>query len=156
MQMAGAQYRSRNVAWNRAGASSTLQLDLAGAYPEATGVAAWEREIVLERGTGVTVRDRYRLTRPVVRIELALLTPSQVAIEADGSVILTAAPLPDGHHSATGRLQTEIPAAQVRVETVNTGGDSRLSLVWGARLHRIVWTLPRPPREATLVWRILT
>ena len=57
MQLPGAQYRAQEVSCELE--SCTLAMELAGAYPKECGIRSYRREIRLEKGREIVVRDSF-------------------------------------------------------------------------------------------------
>jgi hypothetical protein len=144
MQVPGREFAAREVLCELDAEQASLALDIAPAYPVEAGITHWQRVIRLGRGAGVTVQDDYELARPTDRIELSLLTPSQLVLAAPGVVELQ--PLSFGVERRSAALRFTYPVAlfTVRLEEVPIT-DERLGGVWGTRLHRIVFTAANPP-----------
>ena len=97
------------------------------------------------RGDRVTVTDHYALTDDVGEIAMLLLTPSAPSLEADGRVRLESRMLPEAVASAAGTIAIEAEGGEVTLGEISID-DSRLSPVWGKRLHTIRLVLRQPAR----------
>jgi hypothetical protein len=84
-QGTGAAYAARVVRAGDAGNRAELVLDLAGAYPDDSGVERWERGIALERHHAVVVDDAWLLRSPA-RVELTLLLRDEPSLGDDPSL----------------------------------------------------------------------
>lgn len=144
-QREGKSFRARDVAYEADDERMRFTLDLRDAYPPEARIGEWRREIELLRGDRVTVTDHYTLTADVGEIAMVLLTPSVPSLEADGSVRLTSQMLPEALASADGTMTVEAEGGDVTFGEIPLD-DSRLSPVWGKRLHTIQLVLHRPAR----------
>ena len=142
-QQVGAAYRSRDVAYEAGDERMRFSLDLRDAYPSEARIGQWRREIELVRGDRVTVTDNYTLTAEIGEIALMLLTPSAPSLENDGRVRLDSQMLPEAVASAAGTVSFEAEGVEVTLGDIPID-DTRLSPVWGKRLHTIRFVLRRP------------
>ena len=148
-QPAGGVYRARDVAYEADDGRMRFTLDLRDAYPPEARIGQWRREFELVRGDRFTVTDHYTLTADVGEIALVLLTPSAPSLEAGGRVRLESRMLPDAVSSAAGTITVEAEGGDVTLGEIPLD-DSRLSPVWGKRLHTIRLVLRRPARTGRL------
>jgi hypothetical protein len=144
------EYRSRGVHHAADADGSLLELDLTGAYPEDAGIGEWRRRAEL-RGGEVVVSDRFALEREVDRLSWSLMTPCTVET-ADRTIQLGARDLEDGRRTGELEVAIEAPEVDLSCELVEIT-DSRLRIVWGGTLHRIVLAWPHPPRNGELLCR---
>jgi hypothetical protein len=154
MQAPGQEYAARDVAYEAGDASSSLSLDIAGAYPAEAGVSTWHRKIEHRRGIGVFVEDDYVLSRPAGEIVLSLLTPSRVRLAGKRRMKLGHAPLPGGRTAAQGTMDAVFPegaTVTIHAEAL-TFDDMRLCASWGSRLERVVIRLEKPPLAGKLLF----
>ncbi len=123
----GAAYRSRNVIFNPA--KSTFSLDLAGAYPAEASVEKWQRTYRLDTKTGLTIQDEFKLKKAVQPNRLNFLTWGKPDISVPGSILL---------EKEGVKLKITYNASQFSpsVETVSLP-DTRLSSVWGEQIYRL-------------------
>ncbi len=148
-QLAGAAYRARDVAYEADDARMRFTLDLRDAYPPEARIGQWRREIELVRGDRVTVTDHYTLTADVGEIAMVLLTPSAPSLEAGGRVRLESRMLPGAVASANGMITVEAEGVDITLGEIPLD-DTRLSPVWGKRLHTIRLVMRRPARTGRL------
>ena len=144
-QRVGKTFRAQDVAYEADDERMSFSLDLREAYPPEARIGEWRREIELLRGDRVTVTDHYALTDDVGEIAMLLLTPSAPSLEADGCVRLESRMLPEALASAAGTITVEAEGVEVTLGEIPID-DSRLSPVWGKRLHTIRLVLHRPAR----------
>lgn len=150
-QAPGAQFAARDVVFESGEQTTRFSLDIAGAYPSEVGINHWRRTICLRRGEAVEIEDDYVLKQAPQSLTLSLLTPSKVALDTPGQLILTPADLPDGRQSAAGIVQYDAAKFAPSVETIVIS-DQRMSGVWGQRLYRIVLTAQSPQQQD--VWKL--
>jgi hypothetical protein len=148
-QQAGRTFRARDLEYEADDQRMCFALDLREAYPPEAHIGTWRREIDLRRGDCVTVTDNYTLTGDVGEIAMLLLTPSTPTLEADGSISLKSCMLPEALASADGTIAIEAEGAEVTLGEIAID-DSRLSPVWGKRLHTIRIVLRQPARTGRL------
>jgi hypothetical protein len=141
-QSPGAAFAARAVRAEMMDDHAQLALDLAGVYPAAAGVRAWERTIRLERGA----RSRIVLTE---RWELAA-APATLALH-----LLLADPVEEG----PGWLRCRTPTRPLtiaydpalfaaRIEPLAID-DRRLGPVWGERIYRVILDVIDPTAQGT-------
>lgn len=123
----GAEYRSRNVKFDSA--KSTFSLDLAGAYPAEAAVEKWQRTYQLSPKSGLSIQDDFKLKQTSKPNQLNFLTWGKPDVSVPGIVIL---------EKEGVKLRIAYDAAQFEpsVETV-TLTDKRLSDVWGNEIYRL-------------------
>ncbi|WP_339924669.1 heparinase II/III family protein [uncultured Cyclobacterium sp.] len=61
-QNPGMKYRASKVSHEAKKNSSSMSLDISKAYPESSGLVSYKRDLSLDRGKKVTVRDQYQLS----------------------------------------------------------------------------------------------
>lgn len=123
----GAEYRSRNVKFDSA--KSTFSLDLAGAYPAEAAVEKWQRTYQLSQKSGLSIQDDFKLKQTSKPNQLNFLTWGKPDVSVPGIVIL---------EKEGVKLRIAYDAAQFEpsVETVSLT-DKRLSDVWGNEIYRL-------------------
>jgi hypothetical protein len=148
-QQPGRAFRARHAAVDADDDRMRFTLDIQEAYPPEAGLKRWRREITLLRGDHVTVTDAYELTADAAAITLLLLTPSRPEIAAANRVRLLPQMLPGAVASAGGWLTFSGEGLKLATEEIPIE-DSRLSPVWGRRLHALRLVLPHPARVGSL------
>lgn len=120
-QQAGPQFAARDVAVSLGSAASSIEMDIAGAYPEAAGVARYTRTVRLDKGTGVEIADSFEGNR-----------------DAELSLMVLERPNVSGQQIVLGDLATidVTGAGAIRVEEIDIA-DPRLRQAWPARLYRM-------------------
>jgi hypothetical protein len=134
-QEAGGQYEARNVHYNKTAGSSTLQMDIARAYPAEAGVQKWQRTVALSKTlNSVSITDAYAMKQPVRELTQTFMTVCPVDL------------------SQAGKIRFEIPGSKPvvldydasvwAVKKEQMPGDApdekRLVENWG---HRPIWRL---------------
>ncbi len=122
MQRDGAAFAARAVETAFDAATARIEMDIAGAYPEAAGLRSYRRTVTLERGHRVTIADRHEGSRAA---ELSLMLAERPVLEAARIV------LPDFASIALAG------AGAVRLEEIAVD-DPRLRASWPARLYRVL------------------
>ena len=61
-QTAGRAYQATKVAYETNRKSSSMTLDISESYPESAGLVSWQRDLALNRGKRVTIKDTYKLS----------------------------------------------------------------------------------------------
>ena len=123
----GAQYRSRNLKFDSA--KSSFSLDLAGAYPQEASVEKWQRTYQLNQKGGLTIQDEFKLRHTLKPNQLNFLTWVNPDISTIGTVILE-------KEGVKIKLTYDSAKFEPSVETI-TLTDKRLSDVWGDRIYRL-------------------
>lgn len=137
-QSPGLVHGTRDVRCEIADGASSLQMDIASAYPAEAGIRAWVRTLELDRtGAGqVLLRDEYALDHQPRELALHLLSWRA----------------PDT--STPGQLVYQTPTRPLVVEyahdTFSAGhevieiDDARLASAWGAAVHRTILQARKP------------
>jgi hypothetical protein len=126
-------------------------LDIAGAYPKEARLRSWVRTIRFNRGSDVTVADKYELTERAGEITLSLMTPCRVKVEGAGRLLLQSA---DGGEPQTAvRVLYDGGKLKPTVETIDIE-DGRLRGVWPEQIRRILLVAEKPPLQDTWTLRI--
>jgi hypothetical protein len=147
----GESFAAREARAELSESRALLELDIAGAYPDEAGVEYWRRSIVLDRGACVEISDSFRLRNPQARIEISVLTPSDVDGGSAGELLLYERELGDGRRSAAARLlYPESLSAEWEWIALD---DPRLRRAWGDGINRIRFSARADEIDA-LVFRI--
>ncbi|WP_433340019.1 heparinase II/III domain-containing protein [Streptomyces sp. CA-253872] len=146
-QPPGREFAAREVRAALGPGRAALTLDLAGAYPAAAGLRAWERTAALVRGerARVEIRDAWRLDAAPERLVLRLLLGGEVTVTGAGRALVQ--PAGGGRGLA---LAWDEAAFAADAETVVLD-DPAFTRVWGAAVHRLVLTARAPAAEGTHV-----
>ncbi|MCS7458622.1 heparinase II/III-family protein [Paenibacillus doosanensis] len=132
-QGAGEGYRASDCRFADDGQTTSLELDIAGAYPPEAGLDYWHRSVALLRGgtPAVQVTETYRFASEAGEIALHLLTGREPGLQADGTIWL---PTTEGKGLVCQYDNRELEAViEARVIT-----DEKLLQAWGETVYRIV------------------
>lgn len=132
-QAAGGQYEARNIKYNKTTGSSTLQMDIAAAYPAEAGVQKWQRTVKLEKASNNTsITDEYTLKQPVRELTQTFMTVCPVDLSQAGQIRFE---IPG---SKPVSLAYDASAWTVRKEQMpgDAPDEKRLVENWG---HRPIW-----------------
>ena len=152
-QAPGRTYTARNVIYRADDETAELALDIAGAYPEETGINTWIRTVTLNRGTDVTITDSYNLKDISGDLILNLLTVCEVLLQDGGRITLKASELPDGRVSGATQLYYDAAKLKASTEEISIE-DNRLKHIWWSRLTRIVLKAKSPLQKDTWMLRL--
>lgn len=150
-QKDGKEFAARDVRYKTDDARASLSMDIAGAYPPEAAVRSWQRELTLERGKEIVVRDLYELQSARKEICLTFMTCREPNIEKGGTVIL------DGRPGATMSPPLEIvynaALFSARAEQIEIR-DPQLQSTWGGKIWRVLLTMHQPALRNEFITRI--
>ncbi len=127
-QAAGAEFRSRNAAFDPG--SMTFSLDISGAYKKDAQVKSWVRSYALDARQGkLNIKDVFELNGTQGHNEIIFMLAGKPDLSKPGVVVLSS----EGENL---RLTYDPKAFEAGVETVRQT-DRRLSSVWGDELYRL-------------------
>lgn len=132
-QKDGRRYRAAEVSHAADDKSSTLQLDLAGAYPAEAHMASWKRTISLDRiYDKVEISDAYRLDSLGQGSAIALICYGEPLLKEPGRILLQ-----------DGKVSLLFDAAQLspQIEKVEMA-DGIMKTQWQDNVYRILLALP--------------
>ncbi len=121
-QEAGARFAASRTVADLGARTSTISMDIAGAYPAAAGLASYRRTIRLRKGQAIEIEDDFKGERDAV---LSLMTQEKPVPESDGVRLGDLAFL---ELSGNGRLRIE----EIPVD------DARLRRAWPDRIFRVL------------------
>jgi len=147
-QHEGEEFRASNVSYRADDSAAEFSLNIAGAYPESSGLTSWQRTCRLVRGRNpkVEITDDFALARPSQDVTISLMTPCPPQLGAAGAV-----DLPTGAGGV--RLTFDAANLSASVEPIPLD-DDRLRYSWGEQLFRIVLRAKAASARATWVMRI--
>ena len=152
-QLPGERHGASQVEYAADEDTARLSLEVSGAWGEDAGLDSWRRCLTLHRDACVQVEDRWRFRTAPASVQLSFLTPGRV--ELDGNTVrISARNYKDERMSAAGTVEFDAGQLTATVATVPIRDQVRMGPCWGAELHRAVFTLDRPSREGSLVYRI--
>jgi len=135
-QSPGARFKNRFIAYS---VSEALEVDLAGAYPEAAGCRSWRRRVALDRAApAVVVTERWDVAEPG-DVRLHHVVAGEPVSNTAGELVVRSLA------GARLRLRWAPGAGQGRLER-RAVDDPILRESWGPAVHRLVVT---PPPAAT-------
>ncbi len=131
MQSPGRSYGAKCVSYSAGDTFAQLQMDIAGAYPEAAAVRSWIRTVRLNRGVDVRVIDVFDLTERTGLVEQNLITPCRVTQPAPDRLLLE-----DSESKTTVSLHFDQGKLKPQLDRLDLQDES-LQGVWGPALTRI-------------------
>lgn len=117
-QLAGKQYMATAVKQETTGQSTSLEMDIAKAYPADAGITTWKRKVTLDRSNDtVSIVDDYALRSALSSLQQVFMTACNVDISLPGKLTFTAPKGkvvtlsydPNAWSAATDRPSTEGP-----------------------------------------------
>ncbi|HMA47414.1 MAG TPA: heparinase II/III family protein, partial [Frankiaceae bacterium] len=138
-QGAGRDFRARDVTFAPGRDRVRFSVDIAPAWPAEAKVAAWRREVALDRRKReVVLAERFALGEAREPVRLHFLTPLVPDVSTAGRVVLARA----AARTAAGARAVLLydPGRFTAAVEEKLLDDARLRRVWGERLHRIVLT----------------
>lgn len=138
-QKPGPEYKATAVSHVAKKNSSSMALDISMAYPEASQVEFWKRDLKLDRGKRVTVKDTYKLL-DTGEINQHLMTVYPVKFIKPG-LVLIAYEGKEGE-SIPFEIQYNPREMEVSVEKIplDAPEDKGIEENWGDRIYRITLT----------------
>ena len=135
-QKEGAQYRSENVSVQFERDIARFSAELSGGYPSSANLTSFNRQVKLQRGTSVTIKDEFRMSR-AQPVEIGFMTPTDIELDpASGDLFLIQ---PGGQKIDVGY---DTSMVKVRVESLHLT-DQQMLASWG-RLSRVVFSSKSP------------
>lgn len=144
MQSNGRQYAGKQVAYQTGKEEMSFSLDIAEAYPTEAGVNEWLREVVLERGKGVRVKETYELREISGPTSLSFMTPCRPSTGRKGTIRLQ-----ESSGAFAVDLEFDPNLLEVKTESIAVE-DRRLQPVWGDQLYRIQLQVKDPKTRGEL------
>ena len=144
MQKEGAEFRAADVSWHADDQAAEFSLNIAGAYPRASGIQSWRRTCRLTRGGegSVEIADHFALIRPSLDLSLSLMTPLRPEVSAPGVIGL-----------GDASLVFNADVLTVAVEPIDLN-DRNLRRSWGEKLYRMVLRPVSPVEKDDWVLRL--
>lgn len=135
-QTAGRAYQATKVAYETNRRSSSMTLDISASYPESAGLVSWQRDLALNRGKRVTIKDTYKLSEAGEIIQ-HLMTVYPVEVVKPG-LISIAYQGKDGKVSPF-EIQYNQNDMEVEVEKMpfDLPEDEGVASKWGQDMYRI-------------------
>lgn len=136
MQSAGRPFAATRIRCETNDMFAELQMDIGPAYPASARVKSWVRNVRLNRGKSIEIREGFELTATAGETTLNFLTPLEADASRPGLVVLCSA-AGGGQASVKVRLEydaTKLAPVVKRIEL----SDTRLAKSWGTHLNRLV------------------
>jgi hypothetical protein len=135
-QRDGLDFKASDVSFKAGKSSTTLSLDIAGAYPKEAAVNSWKRSVTLNRGKNVVVKDVVDLQK-AGDIVLHLMTCYPAKVRKAGEIVIdykdkTGATVPFTVRYDAG--QFDVAIEKIKLETES---DEIVLANWGDTIHRI-------------------
>ncbi len=153
-EASGKEHRAEDVDCRIQDSAAELTMDLGSAYPESTGIDNLRRSVCLNRGKNVEVTDEWILDHEPDELVFSLLTPCLVEDVGNGRVTLGVRRMKRERESAGGTITYDADQIRVEVQPIPLE-DSKLKLVWGETIHRLVFHTEAPEKEGKCRFRIL-
>lgn len=153
-QQEGVVYTARDVGYREDDEEVQFTLDIAGAYPPASGLQSLQRTFTFKQDAGISITDIVNMASPVEVVLLGLLTPCQVHFDLPGIISFARTVFAETRISGEGYLIYDPDQFTTIVESIEIH-DERLGMVWGNYLNRIIFTWKSPSANATWNWRIV-
>jgi hypothetical protein len=134
-QKEGREYHAENARFSASGKQVKFTLDLAKAYPAEAMVKSWNRSIVLDRGSKLTLTEKYELQSWKEALKLNAMTAFKADLSVPGYILLTDRQDPTRVYEITYDPKKFGVVAENKEIT-----DKRLLAVWGNSLIRLVFT----------------
>ncbi|RZA17257.1 MAG: hypothetical protein EOP02_21780, partial [Proteobacteria bacterium] len=131
-QPAGRQFEATDVTHHIDDAKASLSARLEAAYPATLGVNQWSRSMVLTRGRGVAISDRFEAKAPI-NVSLHLLTAARAEIGPNGEIRLVSRQLAPDHSSGSGTVSYDAGQLAAELEMIEIT-DPPLVANWGNHL----------------------
>lgn len=129
MQKDGAEYCASDVRPQLSESVCTIQMDIAAAYPSASGLRSYHREASLIKGTEIVIRDHFTFQKEDHSVILSLMTYEKpVVLETDAHLLFSI--------GSSGMLRI-MGGNLLRIETIPIT-DPRLQIAWKHDIYRIL------------------
>ncbi len=139
-QIAGAEFRARDFAFQGDRSGVSISMDLTAAYPGDVGIVSLRREVALENGgKRFALRDAWRL-ETAESVVCNLLTACKPMIKASGQIAF------EQHDCRMTISGYEVDATVERLILE----DPKLTRSWGDEIFRIRLDVNEPPPEGEL------
>jgi len=149
-QKAGSSYVANKVMYSANNRAATISMDLAGAYPDSTGINYWKRTMTLRRGRDVVIADKYSLSTIKGPLELHFMTVADVDASIPGKIVLN---LKRKGNTIPLTLHYNKAIFTVQVEDIKIT-DKSLKKAWGVDMHRILLKCKKPEKSGKFVVKV--
>ncbi|MCF8226399.1 MAG: heparinase II/III-family protein [Bacteroidales bacterium] len=132
MQKDGHEFRARGFNTKIRGDRTTVNMDIAGAYPENAHTLSWNRNMTLDRPDEmITLTDAWKQSGQTGRNQWHFILATEPVILEEGEIMVT-----------NGKTQLKFMHDEelyVQIEKINID-DNRLQRIWGKSLWRLTLT----------------
>jgi len=88
-QSAGLKFEATDVKYNQSGNTSSLNMDIAKAYPAETGIKSWQRVVKMDKNRGIAVDDKYEATGTINSLTQSFMSVCDIDINTPGKIAFT-------------------------------------------------------------------
>jgi hypothetical protein len=153
-QLPGMQFKAKNVAYNKGKGFAELSLDIAGAYANQAEANSWQRQIRLNRGKNVVVKDVFALKKAGAVTE-HLMTCYPAEVIKPGELVIHCKP-----KNGTAKdliIQYNARQLQPTIEKVPLTAmeDKGVQEKWGDNIYRINFAVTTPKANDVIQFIIL-
>ena len=150
-QKDGRQYAAEAVQYQHSGGRSSLVMDLAKAYPAGAGVQSWQRTVQIDKAAGITVSDRFAMTRPLESLTQSFMTVCHVELMKGGRVQFET----DSHEKVQLNYDSAFWDATVEKIDYAIPEDEGVRQHWdGKTLYRVLLKAKKLPSKTTIQYSI--
>jgi hypothetical protein len=134
MQKDGEEYKALDVKYRAGDKNVSFSLDISQAYPEEALVQSWNRQISLNRGSEVKIRDKFALEKVKQDLIMNLMCWRKPEVVEEGQIQLIN---PEQiKQSSVVQISYNKNRFIPEIETIPIE-DSRLKNSWGSQIYRI-------------------
>ncbi|WP_461790994.1 heparinase II/III domain-containing protein [Pedobacter sp.] len=91
-EASGKKYAAKQVEYTKSANSTSIKMDLSGAYPQTAGVQQWLRQLNLDKKKGeLTITEDYQINPPVKSITESFMTVCDVDLATPGKIVYATA-----------------------------------------------------------------
>lgn len=141
-QMAGREFEANNVVSKINDQQAQLQMDIAAAYPKASGIKKWERSIQLDRlKNQILLSDNYSSEQKLNSLQQVFMTIADIDLSKPGLIILKG----DGNTQLQLDYDAKLWTASSELTSTDGMEYNSFKTKWGGKLvTRILLTAKMP------------
>lgn len=145
----GSNYRANNVMYKKTSQGAGLEMDITGAFPSATGLTSWRRNIA-SNGKTITIKDNYACNVPVSSLTQTFMTVCGVDVSQPGKIVFSTA------HGQKVWLEYDNGwRASKEPMQLETEEELGLKVTWRSLpITRVVLTRTDPRKTGVLLYKI--
>ena len=139
MQKEGSSFKVTDIYYSASNKQAEITMDIASAYPVEAKVVFWKRNVALNRGKEVCLKENFELKEYLHPYEANFISPLVPQLEKEGVVLLT-----DTASGEKYRIYYDSKKFIFRTDEIailkNTAPQKiqeRMSMAWGNTLYRI-------------------